>query len=166
LIAVLGDKCSKQRLVTVKGHQQTWIRLYTGIARLRLGESVAVPELMRDFDNLPVDWLDSAIFVFSTVKEAAARKLLQPELEKRSKAPDLEPAMASAAILLSWDPEQGFFRMLDGLSSKSTEERELAYYYLANDDSKKLTFVMRRALSREQRPFTRDQLRVILDDRS
>ncbi|MCB9586040.1 MAG: HEAT repeat domain-containing protein [Polyangiaceae bacterium] len=165
LIADLGDKSSKQRLDTVKGHKQTWIRLYTGVARLRLGESVAVSELMRDYDNLPVDWLDSALNLFATIKEDSARKALQPELEKRSKAPDLEPAMAAAAILLSWDPEQGFFRMLDGLSSKSTEERELAYFYLATDDSKKLTFVMRRALSREQRPFTRDQLRVILDNR-
>ncbi|MCA9627732.1 MAG: HEAT repeat domain-containing protein [Myxococcales bacterium] len=165
LIADLGDDSSKQRLDSVKGHRRAWIRLYTGVARLRLGESVAAAELMRDYDNLPVEWLPRAVSLFSTIEEVAARKALTPELEKRAKAPDTELAMAAAAVLLNWDPEQGFFRMLDGLSSKSTEERELAYYYLERDDSQKLTWVMRRALSREQRPFTRDQLRVILDDR-
>ena len=73
--------------------------------------------------------------------------------------------MAAAAILLSWDPEKGFFRMLDALAADSVRERRLAGAYLQRNHTEKVTWVMRRALARETRPFTRDRLRTLLDER-
>ncbi len=166
LMGDLGDASASPRLSQVAKHRDTWLRLYSGVSRLRLGEAKVVSALMRDFDNLPQDWLPRAVRLLSRVAEPAARKALVDELEKRSKLTEHEPALAASAVLLAWDPEQRFFRMLDALASKTTEERELASFYLARDNSAKLTFVMRRALSREQRPYTRDQLRLLLDGRS
>jgi HEAT repeat protein len=165
LMGDLGDASSSARLHAVASHRQAWIRLHAGVARLRLGDASAAPELLRDFDNIPVDWLASAARLFGRIDEPAARKALVPELEKRKTAQDAEIAMASAAVLLAWDTENGFFRLLDGLSASSTQERELAEYYLRTNHSEKLTWVMRRALAREQRPYTRDRLRTLLDTR-
>jgi HEAT repeat protein len=165
LMGDLGDQSARLRLSGVSKHRDTWLRLQSGVARLRLGDTSATPELMRDFDNLADDWLGGAVDVFVRVGEPAARSALTPEFERRSKATDLESAMASAAVLLAWDAEKRFFRFLDGLSASSTEERELSEYYLRDNRSEALTWVMRRALAREQRPYTRDRLRTLLDSR-
>ncbi len=94
------------------------------------------------------------------------RPRLSQALEARAKGAESDLALAAAATLLAWDPENGFFRFLDALASASPERQELARAYLLRARSKKVTWVMRRALARESRAFVRDELRVLLDDRS
>jgi hypothetical protein len=91
---------------------------------------------------------------------------LAEPLAARSRGEDVDQALAAASVLLAWDPEAGFFRFLDALSAPSVRERDLAEEYLARNRSQELTWVMRRALAREGREYTRDRLRRLLDARS
>ncbi|MBX3183158.1 MAG: HEAT repeat domain-containing protein [Polyangiaceae bacterium] len=166
LLGDLGDQAVRPRLSSVEKHQNTWLRLSAGVARLRLGDTQLVAPLMQDLDNLPSSSLPSAVRLLSRVSEAPARKALESELVTRTQHADPQLAVAARAVLAAWDPDKQFFGMLDALSAPSTEVRELAVSYLRRNTSTELTWAMRRALSREQRPYTRDQLRVLLDTRS
>ena len=165
LVGDVGDPKGIAHLQRELDAKDTWLRLHVAVAAVRLGHPKATAVLLERLDNAPVTWLRRAARLLARIEEPAARKQLRPEFEKRSKSSDVDVALASAAILLAWDPEKGFFRFLDALASSSTRERELALAYLRRNHAKRLTWVMRRALARETRPFTKDLLRTLLDGR-
>jgi hypothetical protein len=133
---------------------------------VRLGDPTAARQLFEDLEDLPVEWLPTFVRLASRLDTASARRALTSELESRALARDTETALACAAVLLAWAPEQRFFRFLDALAGKTSRERDLAQHYLKRNRSKQLTWVMRRALARETRPFVRDRLQQLLQDRS
>lgn len=165
LVGAIGKAADRSEIGRHLRSRDTRLRLHTATALIRLEDPAASQRLFTDLDNLPVDWLPSFVRIVSAIDEAPARAALGPELAARTKGPDLEVAMACAAVLLAWDPEQGFFRFLDALAADTARERELAEFYLDRERATKLTWVMRRALARETRPYTRDRLRQLLDRR-
>jgi len=166
LVGDVGDPSARNRLQRHLRTTDTKLRIHTAVALLRLGDTSAQQTLLADLDNLAAEWLPYFAWVASRIDESGARSALGAELQKRSRAPDIDVALACAAVLLAWDPESGFFRFLDALAAPTTQERDLAETYLARNRTRKLTFVMRRALARETRPYTRDRLRRLLDGRS
>ncbi|MBN2197411.1 MAG: tetratricopeptide repeat protein [Polyangiaceae bacterium] len=128
------------------------------MALVRLGDPAAAKKLLADLDTLPAEWLPAAARVIACIEESKPCALLEPELAARSRSDDVEQALAAASILLAWDPERGFFRFLDALAASSVRERDLAEEYLTRNRAPELTWVMRRALAREGRAFTRDRL--------
>ena len=144
----------------------TKLRIHAAVALLRLGDPSAQRTLLGDLDNLAAEWLPYFAWVAASIDEPAARSALRAALEKRSRATDVNLALACAAVLLAWDPDSGFFRFLDALAAPTAQERNVAASYLKRNRSRKVTFVMRRALARETRPYSRDQLRRLLDQRS
>ena len=139
------------------------LRLHSEVALSRLDVTEADLALFADLDNLAQDRLPAAARLLSRVQEPAARKRLDPELEKRAKGGDIPIALAAAAVRLEWDPEQGVFRFLEALASARGEERDLAERYLVHAKRAEVTWVLRRALAREPRDDVRDRLRKILD---
>ncbi len=165
LLGHVGNDATATRVADELKSDDLFRRLHVGTAATRLGHATAPAALLADLDNAPVTYLPLMVRVLESITEPKARAVLAAELDRRAKGHE-DLAMAAAAVLLAWDPEKGFFRFLDALASKSTRERELAAQYLRRQRSKKLTWVMRRALAREGRPFTRDRLRTLLDSRS
>ena len=165
LVGDLGDGSVRGRLTRHTASTDTWLRLHAGVALARLGEPNAPADLLREMDNLAIDWLPGFAKLLSRVEEAPVRAALTPRLIEREKSNDVDVAMASAAIRLAWDPDNAVFRMLDGLASGNGEERLLAETYLTKNRSQRVTWLLRRALARENRPHTRDVLRKILDTR-
>lgn len=165
LLGDLGQARAVKTLEPQLKNQDSWLRAHVAVALARLGQGAAPETLLADLDNLPAEWLPRYVHVLSRVSEQKVQKKLHDGLEKRARGKDADVALASAAVLLSWDPEKGVFRLLDALSDESVRKRELADAYLRRNGSKKLTWVLRRALARETRPFTRDRLRTLLDER-
>jgi hypothetical protein len=116
-------------------------------------------------DNLAAEWLPACARALEHVAEPPARAELTPALDGKARGADVDVALAAAAVILAWDPEQGVFRFLDALASPSAYERDLGEAYLEDNDDEKLTWVLRRALAREGREATRDRLRALLDRR-
>jgi len=110
--------------------------------------------------------LPGAARLLGRVREARVRERWKPELNRREAGPDLALGLASAAVLLEWEPDIAFFRFLEALASSSAEERELGMRYLLRDRRPVVTALLRRALAREGRPFVRDLLRKMLDVRA
>ncbi|EYF04740.1 HEAT repeat domain-containing protein [Chondromyces apiculatus] len=191
LVGDLGDASARPRLAPRLGEQDTWLRLHALVALSRLGDRDADARLLTDLDNYPASWLSSVVEVMSRIKEPEVKARLTPELQRRARgaaassgaagggasgggtsggggsaassaAPDLEVALAAAAVLLAWDPETAIFRFLEALASPSARERELAEEYLQDNRDQKVTWVLRRALSREKREDVRDRLRELL----
>jgi HEAT repeat protein len=165
LVGDLADASGRSRLERHTASTDTWLRLHAAVALARLGDPNAAQGLLREMDNLAADWLPGFAKLLSRIEEAPVRAALTPRLVEREKSNDVDMAMAAAAIRLAWDPDTAVFRMLDGLSSSQGEERALAETYLAKDRSQRVTWLLRRALARENRPHTRDVLRKILDMR-
>jgi hypothetical protein len=165
-LGYVGAPGAQKSLALEQKDRRTWTRLHVLIASARLGNADAANAVLREMDNAPAAWLPGIVRLLERVREPAVRKTLQSKLEDRTKSKDSDMAMAAAAVLLAWDPDPGFFRFLDALASKSPEKQELARRYLLRAREKKVTWVMRRALARESRPFVKDELRVLLDDRS
>jgi HEAT repeat protein len=165
LIGMIGSSSQTGEIRRHLGSKDTLLRMHTAVALIRLGDASAAKQLFAELDNLPVDWLRTFVRVVGKVDEEPARTALRPELERRSRGDDVQVALACAAVLLHWDPDQGFFRFLDALSATTTEERTVAEGYLWRERSPELTWAMRRALARESRPYTRDRLRQLLDAR-
>lgn len=165
LVGQLGKRQDREEISRHLQHEDLRLRLHAAVALIRLGDTSASKRLLSDLDNLPVEWLSTFVGIASRIEEASARQLLGPELERRTRGDDLELALACAAVLLNWDPERGFFRFLDALAAQRVQERELALRYLQRNRSPTLTWVLRRALARETRPYTRDRLRQLLDKR-
>jgi len=131
----------------------------------RVGDESAARQLLQELDDFPVAWLPQMVEAVARIEESAPRKRLLAELQKRAQGAQIDLALAAAAVRLQWEPEQGFFRFLEALASKSGHERDQAQYYLQRNRSDKLTWLLRRALARERRPFTRHRLRKLLDAR-
>ena len=165
-LGYVGQPSAQKSLALEEKDEATWTRLHVLVAQARLGKSDAVARVLAEMDNAAAAWLPRIAALLSRVQEPNARKALSTGLEQRAKSGDADMAMAAAAVLLGWDPDPGFFRFLDALASNSPERQELARRYLLRARDKKVTWVMRRALARESRPFVKDELRVLLDDRS
>jgi hypothetical protein len=120
---------------------------------------------MSELDNFPAARLPSLATVVSRIDEPAVRARLVPQLASRATSPDYTLALTAAAIHLHWDVEAAFFRFLAALASPQVAERDLAEMYLRRERAEKLTWLLRRALARETRPYTRDRLRQLLDAR-
>ncbi len=165
LLGRVGDAASRPALARYAATRDVRFRMRVTAAQLQLGDGPAAARLLADLDALPAEWLPAASRVLARIDAPAARTALAPELSARAGGADVDQALAAASVLLAWDPEPGFFRFLDALSASSVRERDLAEEYLARDHSQELTWVMRRALAREGRDFTRDRLRRLLDAR-
>ncbi len=166
LLGRVGTAAERPALARYADARDVRFRMHVTAALLRLGDGAAATRLLADLDALPADWLPAAARVIARVEEPAARAALAEPLAARSRGEDVDQALAAASVLLAWDPEAGFFRFLDALSAPSVRERDLAEEYLARNRSQELTWVMRRALAREGREYTRDRLRRLLDARS
>ncbi len=165
LLGAVGGDADKPRLSGNLDAKDTWLRAHVAVASARLGETRADGHLLADLDNLPVVWLPRYARLVAVIAEDRARNRLRPELERRARSSEPDVALAAASVLLAWDPEPAFFRFLDALASPAVADRELAERYVRKNRDEKLTWVMRRALARENRPSVRDRLRVLLDAR-
>ncbi len=165
-LGYVGSAATRPALAPDLRASSLWTRLHVAVAAARLGDAQAAASLVTELDNAPAAWAPHIVRLLTRIEEPKLRASLKPELERRSKGADVDVAMASAAVLLDWDADAGFFRFLDALASSSPREQALAREYLLRARDKKVTWVMRRALARETRPFVRDDLRVLLDDRS
>jgi HEAT repeat protein len=165
LVGDLGDPSVKPRVLPGLAATDTWLRIHSEIALARLGETAADAALMAEFDNLADVWMPGFAAAVARIAETPVRARISPELAKRETSQDIDIALAAAAVRLSWDPENGFFRFLNGLASAQARERDLAERYLKRDKSDKLTWLLRRALARETRAATRDRIRKLLDAR-
>lgn len=165
LLGSVGGDGARPRLVGQLESKDTWLRAHVSVAAARLGDEKATERIPKDLDELPVVWLPRYARLVARIAEPPVRARLAPELERRAKASEPAVALAAASVLLAWDPEKAFFRLLDGLAATSVVERETAERVLRKNRDEKLTWVMRRALARETRPSVRDRLRVLLDGR-
>lgn len=162
LVGDLGDAAGKARLAGTLTEAEAWLRVHAAVALSRLGDVEADRRLLADLDNFAADWLPGYVAVMRRIKEPEVQARFAPELARRAKGPDTEVALAAAAVQLAWDPEASIFRFLDALAAPSAHERDLAARYLSKDRSQKVTWLLRRALSREKREDVRDRLRELL----
>ena len=164
--AISSDAQALSVLEPLLSHESTRLRLHAAVALSRSGRTNADSVLLADLDNLPDERLPFFVRVTSRIAEPAARARLTPELLRREKGSDAAVAVAAAAVLLAWDPENAVFRMLDALAAPSRLERDLAERYLRGNSKPIVTSLLRRALAREQRQDVRDSLRRLLDLRA
>jgi len=162
----LGDASVEPMLAPHANADSAWLRIHASVALARLGDSAAGGRLLAEIDNLPAQWLPHFAKVLSTIAEPAARAQLDPELKKRQADTDVGIALAAAAVRLTWVPDDAVFRFLDALASPLGYERDLAERYLQHNQDQKVTWLLRRALARENRDATRDRLRALLDLRA
>jgi HEAT repeat protein len=165
----LGEASATPVIEPLLQHESTRLRVHAAVALARAGVTKGDEVIFRDFDNVPEDRLPMIARLLGRIKEAAVRARLEPELLKRQKATGpgtTAIALAAADVRFIWDPESSFFRFLDALASDSAMERDLAVRYLRRDRRAAVTGLMRRALSREERPVVRDLLRKMLDLRA
>ncbi|MCC6213385.1 MAG: HEAT repeat domain-containing protein [Polyangiaceae bacterium] len=165
LLADLGDRSVAARLAPRATASELWLRAVVGTTLVRLGHGGAEAQLVADLDLLPQEWLPRYSGLLAGVAEPDARARLTPALAERSKKGEAPLALAASRVLLEWDPEAHFPRMFDALATGTVQERELAEDYLAQAEDARVTFLLRRALSRETRPYARDRLRLVLDRR-
>lgn len=166
LVGDLGEAMSPPALRRLLTHESARLRLHAAVALARVGDKAGDEVLLRDLDNVAAEQLPSFARLLARVEEADAQKRLGPELEKREKGRDIGVALAAAAARLAWGPEKAIFRLLDALAASDVAERELAERYLVRAKPKTVTFLLRRALSRETREPVAARLRKILDLRA
>lgn len=166
LAGAVAEPLAKDSLTQLLTSESTDLRVHAAVALSRLGDTKADARLFAELDNLPQSELPRLARLVASVAEKATRARLTAPLQERAKRKEKALALASASVLLEWDPETSVFRFLEALASKSVEERELGMLYLKRDARPLVTSLLRRALSREQRPFVRDLLRVLLDARA
>jgi hypothetical protein len=166
LAGALGEPTAIPTLKPLMTSESTRLRLHAAVALSRDGVVEADALVFKDFDNVPEDRLPIVARLLGRINEAPVRARLLPELLKREKSTSPSIALAAAAARLEWAPEEAFFRFLDGLASTSALERDLAVRYLMRNHKSIVTYVMRRALAREERPAVRDLLRKMLDVRA
>ena len=168
-IDLAGDMTEAQAIAVLTPllkSESTRMRLHAAVALSRVDQIEADTVLLTDFDNLTEDRLPSLSRLIGRIKEPKARARLGPELLKRESSSDPSIALAAASVRLQWDPEGAFFRFLDALASPSALERDMAVHTLMKNHRPVITYVMRRALAREERPIVRDLLRKMLDQRA
>jgi HEAT repeat protein len=162
LVGDLGDASALPRIAGRLAEADAWLRVHAAVALARLGDAGADARLLADLDNFPAQWLPGFAEALQRIREQAAQARLTPELMRREKGPDVDIALAAAASRLAWDPEAAIFRFLDALAAPGARERELAARYLQRNRAQKVTWLLRRALSRESREDVRDRLRELL----
>ena len=162
LLGDLKDPAVRPRLAGRLADADAWLRVHVAVALSRLGDRDADTRLLADLDNFAADWLPGLVTAMRRVEEPEVKARLVPDLERREKGPDVDVALAAAAVHLAWDAEAAFFRFLNALASPSARERDLAGRYLAKDRAQKVTWLLRRALAREMREDVRDRLRELL----
>lgn len=168
LVGELGDAAARARLLRLKGApamSDPWLEIHTQTALARLGETSAETALLARLDTIAAVWLPRFAGIVGRIKEKEVRDRLAPELIKREKGTDIGVALAAAAIRLAWDPENAIFRLTDALASPQVKERDLADRYLVRARDPKVTWLLRRALAREERADVKDRLRSVLDRR-
>ncbi len=165
LLGGLGDPSAMELVDQRTSTSARWPRIVALVAAGRLGNSTAAARLMTELDDVGQESMPDISRALAAVLEPAFRSALEPSLRERTKSTDPSLALSTGAVLLSWDPYDGFFRFLDGLASTSSFERELAAHYLKKNRDPKVTWALRRALAREQRADVRDRLRTLLDER-
>ncbi|HEY4118600.1 MAG TPA: HEAT repeat domain-containing protein, partial [Byssovorax sp.] len=165
LAGELGDAQAVAILKPLLGHENARLRMHAAIALARKGDADAARVLFADLDNVSHERLPEIARALGRISEPAARTTLGAELAKREQGADTPLAMAAAAARFTWDPEAGFFRMLDGLAAKTRLERDLAEHYVRRDARPVVTSLLRRALAREKREDVKGTLRRLLDVR-
>jgi len=168
LVGELGDAAARARLMRLKAApamRDAWLEIHTLTALARLGEAPAEAALLARMDTIAAVWLPRFAGIVGRIKEKEVRDRLTPELIKREKGPDAGVALAAAAIRLAWDPENAIFRLTEALASPQVKERDLADRYLVRAHDPKVTWLLRRALAREDRADVKDRLRSVLDRR-
>lgn len=166
IIASLGDQTALPMLNQRTKSKHTFTRVFALVTAVRLGDGGASDALLSELDNLPTEYLPRFVIAASHIAEKAARDKVTPGIETRQKDPNVNLALAAAAVQLAWDPDKAIFRFLDALGSASSYERELAERYLSRNRAERVTWLLRRALAREGREDVKDRLRVMLDDRA
>lgn len=165
LLGGLGDVSALDLLVQRTATEESWPRVNALVAAGRLGDPSAAPRLAGELDQLAAETLPDLARAMGVVREPPFQAKLGPLLDERSRTGAPEVAMCAAATRLAWDPDAGIFRLLDGLAAADSVERELAARYLLKSRDRRVTWALRRALAREERPAVRDRLRAILDER-
>jgi HEAT repeat protein len=170
LVGALGDAAARQNLLQQKAKpapalRDPWVEIHALTALARLGDHPAEAALLARLDELAADWLPRFAAVVGRIDEPQAQSRLSAELAKREQGPDVDIALASAAVRLGWDPEGSFARLRDALASGSARERDLAERYLVRARPPKVTWLLRAALAREPRADVKDRLRAVLDKR-
>jgi hypothetical protein len=169
LAGALGEPSAAAVLPPLLQHETARVRVHAAVALVRedgASAADAATQLWKDFDTMPVDRLPALARLMGKISEPKARARLDAELKKRETSTEAPIALAAAAVRLSWDPDAAFFRFLDAIGTGKTLDRELAQAYLSHDRRAVITYVMRRALAREERPAVRDLLRKMLDARA
>jgi HEAT repeat protein len=169
LAGALGEPSAAAVLPALLQHETARVRVHAAVALVRedgASAADAATQLWKDFDTMPVDRLPALARLMGKISEPKARARLDAELKRRETSTEAPIALAAAAVRLSWDPDAAFFRFLDAIGTGKTLDRELAQAYLSHDRRAVITYVMRRALAREERPAVRDLLRKMLDARA
>jgi len=168
LVGELGDGPARERLDRLRAApamKDVWLEIHAQTALARLGEVPAEAQLLGRLDTLAAVWLPRLAGVVGRIKEKEVRDRLAVELIKREKGDDTGIALAAAAIRLDWDPEGAIGRLLEALASPQVKDRDLAERYLVRARDPKVTWLLRRALAREDRADVKDRLRSLLDRR-
>ncbi|APR83672.1 Hypothetical protein A7982_09021 [Minicystis rosea] len=168
LVGELGDAEARARLARLKGApamSDVWLELHTLAALARLGETSADTALLQRMDTIASVSLPRFAGIVGRIKEKAARDRLTAEMVKREKGADVDVALSAAAIHLAWDPDNAVFRLLESLGGAQVKERDLAERYLVRAKDPRVTWLLRRALAREERADVKDRLRAVLDRR-
>lgn len=163
----VADASVKDRLKRIAGTEDSRLWLHAGVTLARLGDHDVDQRLLSALETLPAEWLPEYVAALGRIREPEVWKRLTTGLEQRTKDKSPDIALAAAAVLLAWDPDNAVFRFLDALSAPSARERTLGARYLGRELKSKrgvrIKWLLRRALARESRAFTRDRLRLLLD---
>jgi HEAT repeat protein len=154
LLVDLGDTAARPQVQARLDQANAWQRLRLLILLGRLGEPAAAARIGVILDELPVEWLPEAAELLGEVDDAAQRKALAAELQRRQKHPDYHLALATSAVELLWQPKTLPARLLDGVAADRPRERELSRRYLRRAPPEALSAT----LSREKRPEVREEL--------
>ena len=165
VLGKLGDDTVLPLVQRRANTRYLWPKVHGHMASLRLGDAGAADEVVAALQQMPAEWLPGSVSAIAIADEKAARDTLGPKLEALQKDPDVDVALAAAAVRLRWNPDQAVFRLVDGLRSQSAYERDLAERYLEKAPAERVTFLLRRALAREGSADVADRLRAILDRR-
>jgi len=136
-----------------------WQRVDLQVALDRLGDPAAKVRLAKVLDQLPVEWLPRAVSVLASIPEPACRGALAAELGPRETQPEYHLALAAAAVRLDWRAGELPKRLIDGLVSSKTRERELARRYLRAAKVEDLT----RAATGESRLEAKQELQRLIN---
>jgi hypothetical protein len=165
VLGSLEDQSLSPLLKKRSSSPHVWARVYSLVALARLGDDAAAGRLPLELDNLAAEWMPHYVRALAPVEEPSVRSKIAVELDKRVASTDPHVAVAAAAVLLAWQPDQAIFRFRELLASDDGFARGLAERYLVGDDQRKVTWLVRRLLAREGKEDTADRLRSVLDAR-